>query len=436
MFATFSTFGFESMTLKFFPYFRDKDKGHHNFLFWLLAIPSVLFVILGILVFCFQEFILDYFREKSPKMVEYFWYLGVIGIAQLYYILFDSYLRSLYKTVVPVLFRQVILRLLISISVILYGVGWVSFPNFVLIYVLVIASLTLLIIVYTLWLGQLHIKPQRTWRIRQLSKKVIVYGGFSFFGSVSSVIIFNIDSLMLASFEGMDAVGVYTTGFYTSTLILIPWRALLKVSGPKVADLWKQGNLPELDKLYKRVSLINFAIACFLYGMMAISMDSLFSYLPDDYAAGYAVILIIGGTRVLEMLTGLNNVILRTSKYFRIDLFVNLGSVVFAVILNMLLIPYFKIEGAAWATAIVMASFNIFRLIFLWFKFKLQPITAKIFLVAVCSILAFALQYWIHLDINVFLLAIIKGLVFGLPLIASLVYFKIIPIQILKGKFS
>ncbi|MGQ0829628.1 MAG: polysaccharide biosynthesis protein, partial [Bacteroidota bacterium] len=33
LFAQFANLGFTSVTIRFFPYFRNKDKGHHGFLF-------------------------------------------------------------------------------------------------------------------------------------------------------------------------------------------------------------------------------------------------------------------------------------------------------------------------------------------------------------------------------------------------------------------
>ena len=34
LFAQFANLGFTSVTIRLFPYFRNKDKGHHGFLFY------------------------------------------------------------------------------------------------------------------------------------------------------------------------------------------------------------------------------------------------------------------------------------------------------------------------------------------------------------------------------------------------------------------
>ena len=45
LFAQFANLGFISVTNRFFPYFRDKEKGHHGFLFYALIVSIIGFLI-------------------------------------------------------------------------------------------------------------------------------------------------------------------------------------------------------------------------------------------------------------------------------------------------------------------------------------------------------------------------------------------------------
>ncbi len=45
------TFGTNSLVVRFFPVFRDKDTGHHGFLVFLFLITTVCFLILGSLMY-------------------------------------------------------------------------------------------------------------------------------------------------------------------------------------------------------------------------------------------------------------------------------------------------------------------------------------------------------------------------------------------------
>ena len=73
------------------------------------------------------------------------------------------------------------------------------------------------------------------------------------------------------------------------------------------------------------------------------------------------------------MATGVNQEIVGTSKYYKIDLFFYLFLVVVAVITNLIFIPLYGITGAAIASAISIFLFNTIRFLFLLYVFKIQP---------------------------------------------------------------
>ena len=50
--AQFSSLGFSAVTTRLFPYFRNKDKGHHGFLFYAIIVSLVGFLLCWI-VFIF-----------------------------------------------------------------------------------------------------------------------------------------------------------------------------------------------------------------------------------------------------------------------------------------------------------------------------------------------------------------------------------------------
>jgi O-antigen/teichoic acid export membrane protein len=426
LYAQFSALGFTTMTLRFFPYFQDKLRGHHSFLFWLLAIPLLGFLLVTLAVLIFQRQILGYFQQESPLMVEYFWYLIPLAFATLYFDLFDAYLRSLLKTVVPILFKEIIQRLFITVSVLIYAVGWISFPQFVLVYVALLCSNTLLIIIYTSWLGHLHLLPKRSWRFRMLFPKVMIFGGFTLLGNMSAIVLNNIDSLMLASYIGMDAVGIYTTFFYVSALILIPWRAIQKIASPQVAEYWKTNDLEKMNALYKRTSLINLGIGCYLFMMMFLGIPALFELMPDAFEEGWVVLVIIGITRVLDMVTGLNTYILIMSKYFKVELVLSLFVLVVGIALNVIFIPKYGIAGATICTGTVINLANFLRSIYLWSKFRLNPFSPQMLTVLVITVVASGV-YFIPSFGNPIVFYALQGLLFTVIFGGLVLKFQAIP---------
>lgn len=395
LYSQISALGFNTMTLRFFPFFHDKRRGHHGFLFWLLAIPTFGFVVMSVVVVLFRDNIFDYFRDESPLMIEYFWCLIPLGLSFLYFDLFDSYLRSLLKTSVPILFREVIQRIFVGVAVLLYAIGWVDFHQFVWIYVGLLCSVTLLIAIYTLWLGHLNLNPRPGWRVRQLYRKALVFGGYTLLGNLSGIVLYNLDGLMLASYMGMDAVGIYTTSFYLSALIIIPWRALQKIASPELTLHWKNRDMVAIDRLYKRTSLINVGVGGYMMVGMVLAIPLMYELMPKDFSAGIMVLIIIGLSRVLDMLTGLNTYILIMSKEFRVELLLSLVVLVVGISLNFIMIPLWGIEGASLATGLAITLSNLLRSFYLWFKFRLNPLTSKMWWVTGFLTLATLAVYFI-----------------------------------------
>ncbi|HEX2899197.1 MAG TPA: polysaccharide biosynthesis C-terminal domain-containing protein, partial [Bacteroidia bacterium] len=286
---------------------------------------------------------------------------------------------------------------------------------------------TVLMLIYVFWLGHLNLKVRMSWRMRKLFKRILVYGGFTFLGNLSAITLYTIDGIMLAAYVGMKAVGIYTTSFYVTALIMIPWRAIQKVASPQVSEHWRSGDMAALDRLYKRTSLINTGIGSYLYIVMIIGMDLLFSMMPDDFGDGQSVLIIVGATRLLDMMTGLNGYIMLTSKYYRMDIVLNLAVVGSAITLNLWLIPIMGIMGAALATAIALGISNVLRVGFIWWKLGMHPFTKEMLYLSIVSVIAFMGQ-WILPDIgNVWTSFIFRTTIFSVLFVVPVSYFDLIP---------
>jgi len=135
VYAQFSAFGMPWVTLRFFPYFNDRSKQHHGFLFWALFLSILGFLIVTLIFLIFQPAIINYYTKNSPLLVEYVIYIIPLALATILYGLFDGYLRSLMKTIVPAFVNEIVLRLLVTVSISLYALKWVTFHQFVLIYI-------------------------------------------------------------------------------------------------------------------------------------------------------------------------------------------------------------------------------------------------------------------------------------------------------------
>ncbi|WP_374165855.1 polysaccharide biosynthesis C-terminal domain-containing protein [Arcticibacter sp. MXS-1] len=116
--------------------------------------------------------------------------------------------------------------------------------------------------------------------------------------------------------------------------------------------------------------------------------------IPPEYAAGKYVIFFVSLGGLIDMATGMNGMILATSKYYKYDTYFFLGLIFLTVAANYVFIPKWGITGAAAASALTTLLFNLYRYLFIWKKFGLQPFDLKNFyILAVGLSILFLVQY-------------------------------------------
>ncbi len=374
MFAQFSALGFTSVSFKFFPFFRDKERQHQGFLFMLLLVPLLGFAIITLLFVLFKPVVLKYYApHEAEVLLKYYYYIILLAFFALLYNLQDAYLKSLYKSVVPSFVQDFLLRILTTVAISFYAFGWLDFENFVLLYIGINCATSLVLTAYIIFLKQFFIKPTRqAFKVIPI-KEVLNYGLFSFIGNISTTLNNNIDTLMILNYLGLGEVGIFQIAFFVTSAIRIPASSILKIVGPQVADYWSTNNLPAMESIYKRVTSINLVLGCLLFIGIWANIDNIFSFMPEVYRKGKYVFFFIGLARIFDMATGLNGVILLTSEKYRYDLLFNALLAIITVVTNMIFIPLFGIEGAALASMLTIIAINLARLIFVWVIFKMQP---------------------------------------------------------------
>ncbi len=91
----------------------------------------------------------------------------------------------------------------------------------------------------------------------------------------------------------------------------------------------------------------------------------------------------VGLGRIVDMMTGLNTEILTNSRYYRWDIVFILLFSVLMVASNFYLIPRYGFNGAAAASLLSVAVYNLVKLVFIRQKLAIQPFTTntlKVFL--------------------------------------------------------
>ncbi|MFA6924938.1 MAG: oligosaccharide flippase family protein [Bacteroidales bacterium] len=417
--AQLSALGMNSTTLRFFPFFKTKDKKHNGYLFWAVTVITFGFIIFATLFLLFKNPIINYYQKNSPLISEYYLYLIPLAFAILFFNLFDNYLRSLFKNVVPVFAYEILLRVFVSVSIVLFALKIVDFHQFFIIYLLANSLPTFILLIYIIFLKQFYFKPIVSSILKRLLKIIFVYSLFSFVNTISYQFLTIVDSLMVAGMINLKATGIYTTVLFITSVMMIPYKAIAKVSAPIISESWKKRDMKTMADVYKKTSSVNLVTGGFVFILLWVNFNNILSLIPSEYESGKYVFLILGFAKMCDMYTGVNGTILFTSRNYRWDLLFTVVLIFLTIFLNKLLIPIYGMEGAAIASLLTIFTYNALRVIFIQLKFKIHPLNFKhllVLIICICvSLISGEINYMGNLIVDVIVRSLICTVIFVIP---------------------
>jgi O-antigen/teichoic acid export membrane protein len=372
LFSYFSHLGTTFAIWKFTPFFKN-HKSKNGFLQLNLIITFFGILIFSILAILFKSDIATFYSKNSKEFVEYYFWIIPIGIGNCLFLVFESYLRSLYKNVISVFVQEFFLRFLISILLIIYAMNLISFHSLLVLHCLFYFIPMLILAIYLFKIKELRFSYSKINISKKFKKIIVSFSLFSYLNSVGTWLVISMDAMMIAAMMGLKETGVYTTIIYLSSALLIPYRSIIRITSPLIADYWKDKNRFKMQDLYQKVSSISLILGSFMFLIIWINRIEIFSFLPAEFQSGIWVFFFLMMGRLTDMYCGLNGAVLITSKKFKVDLIFTLALLGTVFVLNYILIPIYGIVGAAISTGIGFVIYNVVRIIYVNQVFKMHP---------------------------------------------------------------
>lgn len=427
--AQLSSFGVHRIAIKFFPIFRKEPHKNNGFLTLLLFISIIGFAVVTLLYLSFKTSILAFYQDDSALFVNYYALIPLATLGFLLFLLFESFLQALRKTVFTNLLRNVIIRVYWLLALLGYFYGFYTFFQFMLIYMLGYFFTTLLCIVELIKLNEFVFDRNSNFFKKRIVKPLLNYGAYSILSGVTLVLVVNVDLLMIGALmpeNKLESVGLYAIATYIVSLVYIPSNALSRISAPIVAYDWKQKNLDNIADFYKKSSVILAFLGAVIFGCIALNVDELLTFMKPEFVKAKYIILILGLTRLFDMASGLNLVILTVTRFYRAEAILALFLLALVVVTNLIFIPIYGVNGAAIATAAVFLFFNVIVFLYIWKNLTMQPYSWNTLLMLLFGAIAALIVYFIPFKLeNKILLIIIKSSLFVTLYFLPVYFFKI-----------
>lgn len=286
---------------------------------------------------------------------------------------FTGFITAKHKTPIILFMNDAFLK----VSYLCLALTYLFYPfSFSLFVGLFVGTYVITLLFYFFYSISIGFLPK--FRFKELDiKGIINYGVYTVLDRGAAIIVSNLDLIMIAYLLHLSDVAVYGLAFFIAVVVLIPQKAIMTPSLPLVSELVKNNKLAELKKLYFQSSINQLIIGGALFVFIWTGIDQVFELIPEIFSEGKWVVFYIGLSRLFLLSSGISGAIIIFSKYYRINLVFNLFLIGLTIATNYFLITKYQITGAAIATAITFLLYNLLKIVYIKFRFKMQPFTIE-----------------------------------------------------------
>lgn len=403
--ANFTNLGIPRIIIKYFPHHNQKDRS--SLLFFTLIYPLPVFFLLTLFFLGFQDSILPILND-DPIFLNNWSYIIPISIVTVYFEILASVAISFRKTQVPLFIKEVIKRLLTTVLIILYWVNAIDVQLFLTLYTLLMLLQVGVLLSYLLKKKYFGLSRSLN---RVSLRPMMAYGGFLFLTSGVNFLVNKIDLLMIGSFLDLETVAYYSVAFFIGGILAVPGKSLMRTTQPILAKAFAENRMNEVEKIYRSGSLNLMIIGALFFTLLITNTRDLLFLLPEQYRGAEVVILFIALAQLVNASGGQNGEVLALSNYFKFNLWSLLLLLVMAIVNNILLIPSMGIEGAALATLISLALFNLVKAIYIKVKLDMLPLSLRALRLIPVFVLAFVVGHFADFSINPILQIALRSLI-------------------------
>lgn len=177
--------------------------------------------------------------------------------------------------------------------------------------------------------------------------------------ALSNIIISNADVLFLGWLRDTREVGLYSVAAKIALLTSFFLQVTNSAVSPKVALLYEENRIIELEKMVQKVTKVLFTLGGTTFLAFILFGRILLSWWGEEFTEAYWVLVILGFGQFINLSTGAIGQIMVMTGYQKEMGKFSIYSLIISVILNMLLIYLYGIIGAASAAAISIIYLNL-----------------------------------------------------------------------------
>jgi len=370
--------------VRFFVSFKE-GRGRASFLGWILVTTTLLYIGLVGLLLGFN-YVLDYVGgiRSDTHLTDYFSLIFGMGYVVSLSVVLKTWYSVLHRIVWPNFLQEIVLHGMTSVTLLVYYVGWCSFGELLFLMMVPYVIHLGLMVGYLWWIGAWHIALDFGYLSGAFLRSFAVYSLFMVLPSKVFVMAMRIDMVMISKILGDAPLGVYANIITVALLLDIPLKVVKQSTSPLFAKGLARGAYEWVDKLYKRLTLRQVWLCCFMLAFLYAILPGL---APEKFRDVFMeLFLVVGVAKVVNNLFSISSILLVLSDYFRLSVTV---LVVFLVglLINWWMIVHWELYGAAIGLVCLLSLVGLWFAFLVWYKMGIHPFSRGLLAVLVVTLM-------------------------------------------------
>lgn len=181
------------------------------------------------------------------------------------------------------------------------------------------------------------------------------------------------DTIILGIWVTSAQVGVYNIAIRIALMASFVLVAINSITAPKFSELYHNGEIKVLENLAKKSALLMAVLALPFFIFCMTFPEWLLSFFGNGFTEGANVVRIISIGQYFNVIMGSVGYLLIMTGYEKVMQYVTLSAALTNIILNILFVPLWGLEGAAFATMVNLIMVNSLATIFVYNKIGILP---------------------------------------------------------------
>lgn len=424
----FILMGMSSTLFLYFHRFDEKKDQVKRAVFMSMCflVPLAVFLLILIPYFLFQDYLLHFFQDKDrPFMKQYILCFPLYTLFYLYSVLIEAYLLTQLKIAAASAVKEVLLKGMNLMLVLLFGFNIINYTVFIYGFVLINSiSLSILILLAR---KNPSFRFSLQWKVfsKKEYREMFSFSGYHALMSMTYSIMGFMDAILLAGLDadGLNSIPVYTNAVFISSVMSMPHRAMNSAASADISKSYALGQHEKVRDVYNRAGINIFIATVFMAVLISCNLGNAVTIMGKGYEAVFAITLIMMIGKLADSGTGLNDLALNMSPHFKLNFYFSIGLILFMTSMFRVFIPIYGIYGAAVIFSLSLMLYNLLKTFFVWKKMGLQPfsrgtLTALLIGISVTALVFYIPQienpYWDTIFRSTIVTILFIGMVFWL----------------------